>query len=64
MITSGLEMLKLNPWDLSTLKAMANACEQLQFDEVQLAYLKLALDVDITDRRSQSVERPRAGTAW
>ena len=49
VITSGLEMLKLNPWDLPTLKAIANACEQLQLDEVQLAYLKLALDVDIAD---------------
>ncbi len=49
VITSGLEMLKLNPWDLQSLKAMGNACEQLQFDEVQLAYLKLAQDVDITD---------------
>ena len=49
VIKSGLEMLKLNPWDLSTLKAMANACEQLQFDECQLAYLKLAQEVDIAD---------------
>ena len=49
VIKSGLEMLKINPWDLPTLKAMANACEQLQFDECQLAYLKLALDVDIAD---------------
>ncbi|HEY1600252.1 MAG TPA: tetratricopeptide repeat protein [Pirellulales bacterium] len=49
VITNGMEMLKLNPWDLATLKAMGNACEQLQFDECQLAYLKLALDVDIAD---------------
>jgi tetratricopeptide (TPR) repeat protein len=49
VITSGLDVLKINPWDLSTLKSMANACEQLQLDEAQLAYLKLALDVDIAD---------------
>ncbi|HEY4312087.1 MAG TPA: tetratricopeptide repeat protein [Pirellulales bacterium] len=49
VLNSGLEMLKLNPWDLQSLKQMANACEQLQFDEVQLAYLKLAQDVDIAD---------------
>lgn len=49
VISSGLEMLKLNPWDLATLKHMAVACENLQFDECQLAYLKLALDVDIKD---------------
>ncbi len=45
-LVSGLEMLKLNPWDASTLSAMANACERLEFDECQLAYLKKALDAN------------------
>ncbi|MEX2120355.1 MAG: tetratricopeptide repeat protein [Pirellulales bacterium] len=49
VITSGLEMLKLNPWDTSALADMAAACEHLQFDEAQLAYLKGALDADIKD---------------
>ncbi len=49
VIKAGLDLLKLNPWDLATLKAMANACEQLQFDECQLAYLKLATDIDLKD---------------
>ena len=42
-------MLKLNPWDISTLLAMADACEALNFDEAQFVYLKQALDVDPKD---------------
>jgi len=49
VLQSGYSLLKLNPWNIDALKAMANACEQLQFDEVQLAYLKLAADVDLKD---------------
>ena len=29
VIKSGLEMLKINPWDISTLLAMADACERI-----------------------------------
>ena len=49
VIASGLEMLKLNPWDAGALSAMANACQQLEFDDCQLAYLRAALSVDIND---------------
>ncbi len=49
LIEAGLEMLKLNPWDISTLSAMADACGELGYDETQLAYLKQALDVNIKD---------------
>lgn len=49
VITNGLEMLKRNPWDIATLTALANASEQLEYDECQLAYLKLAMEVDIKD---------------
>ncbi len=49
VINNGLEMLKRNPWNTWTLTSMAKACEQLEYDESQLAYLKLALDVDISD---------------
>ena len=49
VITSGLEMLKLNPWDVPTLSAMANACQELGFDECQLIYLKAALDTNSKD---------------
>lgn len=49
VLKTGLEVLKIHPWDVSTLTAMANACDTLNFDEAQLAYLKQALDVDSKD---------------
>lgn len=49
VIKSGLEMLKLNPWHVSTCTAMAQACEELHFDECQLLYLKAALDANPKD---------------
>ena len=49
VIAPGLEMLKLNPWDVSTLKAMAVACDAMEFPEAQLVYLKGALEVDGKD---------------
>jgi len=49
VITSGLEMLKLNPWDASTLGDMAQACEQLGYDECQIIYLSSAVDADVRD---------------
>jgi tetratricopeptide (TPR) repeat protein len=49
LIKTGLEILKLNPWDTSTLTAIAEACESLNYDEAQFIYLKQALDVDSKD---------------
>lgn len=49
VLKSGLEMLKLNPWDTFALSAMANACEMLGHNECQLAYLKSALDANPKD---------------
>jgi tetratricopeptide (TPR) repeat protein len=49
LIKTGLEVLKLNPWDISTLTAVADACETLNYDEAQFVYLKQALDVDPKD---------------
>ncbi len=49
LMKTGLEVLKINPWDISTLTAMAHACDALNFDEAQLVYLKQALDVDSKD---------------
>lgn len=49
IIKTGVEILKLNPWDVSTLTAMADSCEALNFDEAQFIYLKQALDVDGKD---------------
>lgn len=49
VITAGLKVLELNPWDTAALADMAQACDQLKFDEAQLVYLKAALDADIKD---------------
>jgi tetratricopeptide (TPR) repeat protein len=49
VITSGLEMLKLNPWDASTLGDMAQACQELGYDECQVIYLSSAVDADVRD---------------
>ena len=49
VLSSGLEMLKLNPWDVNTLTAMATACDALHFGETQLAWLKGALEANTTD---------------
>ena len=42
---SGVEVLKLNPWDVSTLLDMHHAGEELELDEVPLLFLRIALDV-------------------
>ncbi|HET6880759.1 MAG TPA: hypothetical protein VFI31_11425, partial [Pirellulales bacterium] len=49
VITSGLEVLKINPWDTGTLGEMGNACEHLGFDECQIVWLKGAMEADIKD---------------
>jgi tetratricopeptide (TPR) repeat protein len=49
LFKSGLEILKLNPWDVSTLTALAAACEELELYDAQLVYLRLALDADPKD---------------
>jgi tetratricopeptide (TPR) repeat protein len=49
VLKSGVEVLKLNPWDKGALTEMATACEALEYDEIQLRYLKAALEVDIKD---------------
>ena len=49
VIKNGLEVLKYNPWDVSTLTAMARACEEREHDECELAYLKAALEANIND---------------
>jgi tetratricopeptide (TPR) repeat protein len=46
---AGCGALALNPWDIPTLQAMAEACNQLGIDECQLYYLRWALDVDPKD---------------
>jgi hypothetical protein len=49
LIKTGLDVLKLNPWDVWTLTAMADACDTLKLDEAELVYLKQALNADAKD---------------
>lgn len=49
VIKAGVEVLKLNPWDVSALCDMAQACEQLDHRDAQLVYLKVALDANPKD---------------
>jgi tetratricopeptide (TPR) repeat protein len=49
IIKTGVDVLKLNPWDISTLSIMAEACDALGCDETQLVYLKQAINVDSKD---------------
>lgn len=46
LIKSGLEVLKLNPWDISALVHIARACGELGHVDAQLTYLKFAQDAD------------------
>jgi tetratricopeptide (TPR) repeat protein len=43
-IRLGAAMLSSDPWDGPTLRGMAEACEGLHYNEVELVYLKQALD--------------------
>lgn len=38
------DVFHANPWDVQSLRGIAEACEQLQLNEVELRYLKMALD--------------------
>jgi tetratricopeptide (TPR) repeat protein len=42
----GMEVLKDNPSDVAVLRMIAEACQQLHYNEVELAYLKQALDAN------------------
>lgn len=58
----GLDALKDNPWDVATLCSLAEACAASHFNEVELAYLKQALDanpkdVDVNRHCAQSLAR-------
>ncbi|HEX6961537.1 MAG TPA: hypothetical protein VF175_06695 [Lacipirellula sp.] len=61
---AGCTALALNPWDVPTLQAMAEACNQLQIDECQLYYLRWALDIDPKDpsvNRQAAMQLQRMG---
>ncbi|HEX4142101.1 MAG TPA: tetratricopeptide repeat protein [Pirellulales bacterium] len=64
VIKTGIDILKGNPWDVSTLTSMARACEELGYDDPQLLYLKLALnynDKDIAVNRQCAKALARVG---
>jgi tetratricopeptide (TPR) repeat protein len=42
----GPALLRVNPWDVVVLRAMAEACAELGFQDVELRYLKNALDAN------------------
>lgn len=49
VVKHGADVLKLNPWHVATLKAMAVACEGLGCLRTQLVYLKTALEPNPKD---------------
>ncbi len=49
VIKAGVEVLKLNPWDVPTLVKMSEACKAMGYDELEFAYLKAALDANPND---------------
>ena len=69
----GAAVLKSNPWDIATLRGMAQACESLDYNEPELRYLKTALaanpkDVDVNRHCAASLARmgqfDQAITCW
>lgn len=66
-------LLSRNPWDVGTLRALATVCESLRHNEVELVYLKLALDaqpknVEVNRHCAKSLARmgqfDQAITCW
>jgi tetratricopeptide (TPR) repeat protein len=49
VVTTGLEVLKINPWDSWTLIEVGKACEALELDESQIEFLRMALDGNMAD---------------
>ena len=43
----GVDALKTNPWDAVTLRALAEASEAYRFNEIELRYLKTALEGNV-----------------
>ena len=54
-IKYGAEMLKLNPWDTSTLMGMGRACIEMGHNIVGLAYYKHAVEVNPNDVETNRV---------
>jgi tetratricopeptide (TPR) repeat protein len=61
VIKGGVEVLRLNPWEIPILRQMADAVKELGCDEVELVYLKMALesnsmDFDVNWRCAQALK--------
>ena len=52
VLRTGPDVLKTNPWDIPTLRALAEACAALDYREVELRYLKNALEAAPKDAAS------------
>lgn len=62
VLVQGLQLLGENPWDIPTLRGMAEACAAQHFNEVELRYLRMALDAnpkdpDVNKHCAQSLTR-------
>ena len=66
VLRNGLEVLKVNPWDVPALTAMADACEALHLEAVTLIYLKMALEANPNDPdvNLQCAKALRARQQW
>jgi tetratricopeptide (TPR) repeat protein len=58
----GMDLLHADPWDAAVLRTLANACAALHLNEVELVYLKQALDgepknVDVNRHCARSLGR-------
>ncbi len=51
VLNHGLELLRANPWDVDTLRAMASACADLADGTTELVYLKAALEANPKDSK-------------
>ena len=65
VIRSGVESLRINPWEIPVLRQMADAVKELGCDEVELVYLKTALEANSKDfnvnwRCAEALERAEA----
>jgi tetratricopeptide (TPR) repeat protein len=45
----GLDQLKVDPWDIVALRTLAQACAHFHYNEVELVYLKQALEANPRD---------------
>lgn len=52
ILHNGLEVLKLNPWDVQALFALSAFCRAAEYNECELAYLRVALEGDLKDAES------------